>query len=249
MAKTPTAAVQAYRDRENGLAPNGEVGVRDFDLGMVTTLGGVIHKVGPDEILGYYADVKGVEPAPGLPGVQVVFGNPDDAFVNYLLPMIVVTRDDIAPAMARWHPGTLKYRSPKPGAQLHTVSASGGGTVSGYREMVQQQTALPYDIAYTLTIAHERRGSKSRGTGLKLLHHVMKRCQPYFWVLVIDSIGDQRIYTATAEAATSSDELLDVSDRMISWTMGVSVEAHLDLLEEEEVKMATSLDLNWSPIP
>ena len=249
MTKSPSAAVQAYQDRENGLAPTGNVGVRDFDVGMVVTLGGVIHKVGPEEIPGYYADVAGVEPAPGLPGVQVVFGNPDDAFVNYLLPMIVVTRDDVAPAMSRWHPGTLKYRSPKPGAQLQTVAAPGGGTVSGYGTMVQQETPIPYDIAYTLTIAHERRGLKARESGLKLLHHVMKRCQPYFWVGVVDSIGDQRIYTATAEAATSADELLDVSDRLISWTMGVSVEAHLDLLDEAEVKMATSLGFNWNTIP
>lgn len=245
----PDATRAAYRDREFGRAPNGDVIVRDFDRGLVVHLGGVIHKVGPDEIPGYYADVPGVEPVPGLPGVQIIFGNPDDAFANYLLPQIVVTRDDITPAMSRWHPGTVKYRAPKPGAQAVQVTGPGGVVKTGYRKMGQQEGAIPYDIGYTLTIAHERRGLKDRESGNKILHHVMKRCTPYFNFLVIDSIDDQRIYFATAEAATSSDELLDVADRTISWTMGVMVEAELDFLDEYDLTMATGLKPSWSIIP
>lgn len=249
MASYPDEAVRAYRRRERGDAPNGEVSIRDFDLGMVRTLGGVIRKVGPDEIPGYYADVSGVEPAPGLPGVQIVFGNPDDAFVNYLLPLLVVTRDDITPAMSRWHPGTIKYRVPRPGAQPIQVTGPGGVVRTGYRDMVQQQGEIPYDISYTLTVAHERRGSKSHELGLKLLKHVLKRCQPYFAVMVVDSIGDQRLYFATAEAATTSDELVDVADRLISWTINVVVEAQLDLLDEESVTMVTGRKFSYSQIP
>jgi len=249
MPVPPDSVVQSYRDRERGLARNGEVGIRDFDLGMVLTLGGVIHKVGPDEIPGYYADVPGVEPAPGLPGVQIVFGNPDDAFSNYLLPLIVVTRNDVSPAMSRWHPGSIKYRVPKPGAQPIQVTGPGGVVRTGYRNMVQQECPIPYDISYTLTVSHERRGLKSREreTGLKLLHYVMRICQPYFAVVVIDSIEDQRIYFATAEAVMSADELVDVADRLISWTIGVTVEAHIDLLDEDDLTMVTGRRFTYTP--
>jgi len=249
MAKPPSAAVQAYRDRETGQAPNGEVGLRDFDLGMVRTLGGELHTVGPDEIPGYYANVSGVAPAPGLPGVQIVFGNPDDAFVNYLLPMIVVTRDDVTPAMSRWMPGSLKYRAPKPGTPAIQVTGPGGVVKTGYRQMVQQETATPYDIAYTLTVAHDRRGLDAHKTGHRLLKHVMRRAQPYFYLWVVDSLGDDRIYFGTAEAATTADELVDVADRLISWTMSVTVEAHLDFLDEDELRTATAIIANYSPTP
>jgi hypothetical protein len=244
----PTAAQQAFDDREFGRAPNGEVIVSDFDRGMVVALGGVIHEVGPDEIPGYYADVVGVEPAPGLPGVQIIFGNPDDAFVNYLLPQFVITRNDVTPAMARWHPGTVKYRAPKPGEQPIQVTGPGGVVKTGYRRMVQQEGAIPYDIGYTLTIAHERRGIQ-RDFGQKMLRHAMKRFTPYFTIVVIDSINDPRIYFGTAEAATSNDELLDVSDRMIGWTMSLTVEAELDFLDEREVQTAIRVSSAFSIIP
>lgn len=244
----PEAAVQAYLDRASGNAPNGEVGIRDFDLGLCLTLGGVLHRVGPDEIPGYYATVPGVEPAPGLPGVQLVFGNPDDAFVNYLLPLIVLTRDDITPAMARAHPYSVKYRAPKSGAQQIQVVGPGGVIRTGYRDMVQQEIPTPYDISYTLTIAHQRRGLKARESGLKLLNYVIRRCPPFFLVGVLDSIGDTRLYFATAEASTTADELADVADRLISWTMGVTVEAHLDLLDAEDVKMVTGTGFSYKQL-
>jgi hypothetical protein len=242
-------AIRAYRERELGRARNGEVGIRDFDLAMVRQFKGEYHEVGPDKIPGYYAQVDGVEPAPGLPGIQVVFGNPDDAFVNYLLPLFVVTRDDISPAMSRWHPHTIKYRVPKAGAQLIQVTGPGGTTLSGYKDMVQQDVPTPYDISYTLTVAHERRGLKARETGLKMLHHALKWFQPYFNIVVIDSINDQRIYFGTAEAATSADELADVADRLISWTMSVTVEALIDVLDEKDVTMATGRTFNYSQTP
>jgi hypothetical protein len=244
----PDAVRQAYRDREFGRAPNGEVTVTDFDRGMVVALGGVIYEVGPEEIPGYYAAVVGVEPAPGLPGVQIIFGNPDDAFANYLLPQFVITRNDVTPAMARFHPGTMKYRAPKPGEQAVQITGPGGVVKTGYRKMVQQEGAIPYDIGYTLTISHERRGIQ-RDFGMKMLRHAMRRFTPYFTIVVMDSINDQRIYFGTAEAATSNDELLDVADRMIGWTVSLTVEAELDFLDEREVATATRVSPSWSIIP
>lgn len=240
----PAARVLSFREREAGSRRTGTVELRDFDTGIIETLGARKHEVNGQP--GYYLAIEGIHQPPGMPGVPVVFGNPDPAFENYLLPMVMVVRDDISPALARWHPGALQYRAPKPGAPPVAVAGPGGTTLTGWPRMVEAQQAVPYDLSYTLTVYHERRGLIQRLAGNALLRVVMKVYQPRCTINVFDSLGDRRIYFAAVDAAATNDELIDVADRTVGWTMGITVEAELDLNDEYDVPMVTGRQITTS---
>lgn len=240
----PEATRKAYLDRVEGRAPCGSVGIYEFDRGVVETLGATVHEVGDD--FGYYIVGTGVEPPPSLPGIPVVFSNPEE-YEGYVLPCIVVTRDDISPAMNRWHPGTVQYRVPKPGALPVTVTGPGGQQRTGYSHMIQRQQGIPYDISYSIQVLHHKRGIASRRSGVLLVTHVMRIYQPYCCVKVVDSVNDVRLYSATAEAVGSQDELVDVADRVTGWSMNLTVEALLDLLDEQELVSAVDRRFTVTP--
>ena len=69
-----TADIAALRSRMEGRARTGTVTLRDFDKGVVETLGAKVTKSN------YYVEVPGVLPPPGYPAVPVFFGYPEDIY-------------------------------------------------------------------------------------------------------------------------------------------------------------------------
>jgi len=238
--------VDAFREREAGRSRTGSVDLRSFDLGVVLTLGGKVHVV--DGVSGYGVSVPGVDPPPGFPAVPITFGDADDAFVNYLLPSIVVVREDVAPAMFRWHPGKEQYRVPAVGSEFRTITGPGGQVKEGYTAYEAMPQAVPYDLSYSIHALHQRRGLRARQSGQALLMYLLHVCQPYFTVFVTDTIGDRRIYFATAESLGSRDEVIDVADRTIGGTLSVTVEAELDLNDPHVLTSVTSRQVRVAPI-
>lgn len=212
-----------YARRAAGLMPNGEVHLRDFDQGVVETLGGQVVDSNY-----YLLSVPGVTAPPGLPGVPINFSFPEDTDDAYVFPQIVVTRDDISPATSRIHPGAKQYRAPAPGA-LPVQVTWGSRTAHGFNRMQEQVAAIPYDISYTLSVLGYRRGAPARQNGNSLLEYALSRYQPYSAVEVYDSVGERRVYFATVDAASSLDEAVVVGERVIGWTIPITVEAELDL--------------------
>ena len=255
MPPLPQAYIDSYEARAEGQARNGIVTLRAYDEGVIHTLGGKVFEVGPDEIPGFYLTTDSnerlstIQPAPDLPGIPVVFGDPEDAFENYLLPLIVVTRENLSPAMARYQAGSEQYRIPKPGAQQVTVTGPGGLTKTGYTASLSHPQAIPYDINYQLTVAGYKRGVVNKMAANALLDYVLFVYKPRCVVRVFDSVGDERLYFAEADGPSSADEVTDVADRMIGWTIDLQVEAELDLSDDVEMRNAVSVKPSYAKIP
>jgi len=232
-------------DRALGAKPTGSVNLRSFDEGVVVTLGGVVVN---DNYVIPLSKLYSVQSAPGdESGVPIVFAFPDDNYEHWRFPCIVVRRDDIAPAMSRWHPGTVVYRGPAQGAvPLAATFPTGNGTsrvVQGWDRYEQQQQAIPYDLTYTISILARYRGFGNtqpigqpvRGAASpvtqanRLLTHCLQLFQPYGSVFVRDSSDEWRTYEAFLEAISHLDQVGEVADRMIGFALTLRVEAELDL--------------------
>ena len=255
MTHDPQIAVGNLERRAEGTSPTGIVGLRNFDAGVVKTIGGEVHDVDTGKGLhsNYYlppTDVLPVEPAPGLPGIPITFSHPEDVYARYRQPVIVVRRDDLSPAMSRWHPGHKSYRAPAQKAKPVSVTFDPGTrverSVSGFDSYETKDTGVPFDVTYTITILARHRGKgplpkKGVPTGFTgaagsprnqvnlLLDHVLRRTAPYCQIFVEDSLGDLRKYSGFMEAVSHLDEVPEVTERVLGFAVTLRVEAELDL--------------------
>lgn len=248
-----TPAEQALRDRYLGDARNGEVHLRDFDQGVVETFGGVIVNTDDPscEWNGNYflLNVAGVKAPPGMPGVPVNFSFPEDTNDVFIYPSVVIVREDISPAMNRYQPGTIQYRVPSLGA-IPTEGQWGGKTFQGFNRMAERRSAVPYDISYTVNVYAYRRGDTPgaiqgvKGNANALLEYVLRWYQPYTAIDVYDNLGDRRVYFATVDAASPLDDVANIAERTIGWSISMTVEAELDLTPETNSPTVLSPVLN-----
>jgi hypothetical protein len=284
----PDANTRALYDRTLGLYRTGTVGLRDFDQGVVETMGAMPAPPETGGLAVYLLSIPGVTGAPGLPvtaskpsspapkyalgspvqpgtpppfgdtyPVPVTFAFSENVLQRYRLPVVVVRRDDISPAMNRWQPGTLQYRTAAHGAAPVTISTP-QGSLHVYGQKVRSpdgkpihiydrweslEQATPFDITYTISIITRYRGTAIPGQrnvgvppknpimnqGNLVLNYIMRTYQPYCEVRVHDSIGDTRGYEAFAEGPTHLDEVSEVVERVIGFALTLRVEAELDL--------------------
>lgn len=221
----PTTGDDYTREKQSGGVKTGSVFLRDFDRGVVETLGGVV--VGDN----YFVYNTGVNPAPGQPGIPVTFAFPEDIYEHWRKPGFIVSRDDVAPAMQRYHPGALQYNAPA--ATARPVVMSG---IQGFSQMETMSQAVPFDLAYTISIIT----AGYRNLANKLLDYTLRRFPPYCAVYVLDSLGDQRTYTAWNDGVSMLDEVMEVSERTIGFAVSLRVEAEFDLAEPEIHSTVTS---------
>jgi hypothetical protein len=226
--KTP-AEIEAARRRYAGLEQNGQVWIRDFDEGIVRTLGAVIE----DQRYWLKLELVGVDPPPGKPGVLVTFSFPESEFRAMMLPMILVRREDITDALQRWHTDQrLQYRTATQEARRVVVSSSSPvyDGLTGVDQVEQAQQAWPKDITYTLSVLARYRGATGqRGQVQAILKHVLRVYQPYGVVYVTDSLGDPRVYDAFQEGIAARDSIESFGERVIGFDVTVRVEGELDL--------------------
>lgn len=242
----------AYLRRTRGQEPNGEVTVEDFDRGVVETLGATIHPVpGARVQRAYYWVLPDVKPPPGMPGVPVIFAPAEDNNERFKIPYVKITPTGITPAMQRWHPGTLQYRAPAPNARELTINGR-----TGFDRMAQRQQAHPFDFEYSILLVAKRRslpvagGPNTRGlpsqpvveggSSNALLRAVLGPYSAYCGVNVQDSAGDWRTYTAFQSGLTPADEVNEVGDRVVGYSMTLRVEGELDVDPEEIHATATA---------
>lgn len=210
---------------------NGDVWITNFDRGVITTLGGVINTVGDM----YVVDVPGVSPPPPVgaiefEGVPIYFAFPDETIDPKILPSFVVRRDDITPAMSRWHPGNQQYTVPAPGASdvVITNPRTGDVMATGYDTYEDKAQAIPFDLMYTIQIRARYRNNL-KVEAMKMLHFTLKRYPPYGTVYVKDSEDDLRSYTAFMESPSALDTKPDVAGRETNFNITLRVEAEFDL--------------------
>lgn len=225
----------AIRLRRAGGQRPGTVTIRDFDLGLVRTMGGVVKEIKgfPD----YYLDIPNVEPPVGFPGVAITFGFPEDYYQVQRRPCVVLTRDDIEPAMQRWHPGSTQYYVPSVGARSFTASDGRKG-FTGYEDL---QQAVPFDFMYTITALTTSKGNM--GSANAMVDYLLRRFPPYSAVYVPDSVGDNRTYSLYMDGLSMMDEIMEVSERTAGYAMMIRIEGELDLCDPVNYPAALSYSL------
>jgi hypothetical protein len=250
----PQVPVGEEGDRSNLRAPTGQVGLRNFDEGVVVTLGAEIEEVdlGKGPLTNYFikTGLLPVEPPPGLPGVPITFSHPEDIWERYRIPVIVVRRDGIDPALQRWHPGMVAYNAPAEGAAPVSVIFGAGTTTEETREGFDRyerlEMGVPFDITYTISILARYRGKgplpptgspvgfdgskgSPRNQVNQILDYVLRKFPPYGQVFVTDSVGDVRGYSSFMDAISHLDEVPEITERVLGFAVTVRVEAELDL--------------------
>lgn len=160
--------------------------------------------------------------------VQVVFASPEQLLTGYVIPSVVVRREDVSPDFTRWHSeGALQYRVPSQQSNTVTVTIL-NKSKTGPTEVEQFRQAWPYDIAYTLTAI-----ARSRNDAAKILQRVLKAYQPYGRVFVKDSKGEVRTYEAFMEGFGPMDEVVDVTGRTVAHTINLRISGELDSHDAE----------------
>lgn len=221
----------------------GDVWISDYDRGMITSLGASVNAVGDM----YVINVAGVSPPPpsgeiDFEGIPVYFAFPEETIDPKILPSFVIRRDDITPAMSRWHLGNQQYNIPAAGAHSVTVTNPRTGDVmaTGFDAYEEKAQAVPFDILYTIQIRARYRNNL-KVEAMQMLRHTMKRFPPYSTVYIRDSLGDLRSYTAFMETPSALDTKPDVAGRETNFNVSVRVEAELDLNDPVVKKAMTGL--------
>lgn len=228
----------AIRARQAGGQRTGTVGLRDFDRGVVETLKAVVINNAEGQPNYWLTELGGIPLAdidmplapPGMPGIPITFAFPEDIYEHWRKPGIIVSRDDASPAMQRYHPGAMQYNAPAKNARPVVY-----GTQTGFSSMETLSQAVPFDLIYTINIIT----IGSRNLANKLLDHVLRIYPPYAAIYVLDSVGDQRTYSAWMDGVSMLDELADVSERSIGFAVTLRVEAEFDLSDPEIRPTAT----------
>jgi len=222
---TDTAAIESLRARREGRADPGIVTLRDFDQGIVESIGAKVTDSN------YYVDIPGVSPPSGMPGVPVVFSPPEDRFEQYKIPCIWLSRDDISPTMERFQPGALPYRAPSRTAL--PVSHNGR---TGFDRMVQAQQAIPVEISYTFNLIASLRGTPGATGNLAnaMFAFALRVFTPVSAMYLTDSVGDVRSYTMFVDSYSMLDEVQDIANRMMGFMITARVEGELDVFNPFE---------------
>lgn len=217
----------------------GQIFLEDFDVGLAQTIGAELINIELDgeetQVFALQVDeVSGPDEYQGL--VPVIMSDPDDSYGEQFLPQVVIQRGTITPAMSRWFPGGHEYLIPA--ANADTVEASDGR--SGPNRMERKPWSWPFDISYDLHIRARYRVQADR---------IFKRVGRVIWaygqIFLTDSEGEDRGYYAFVESNDALQELNDIADRMLGYTISMRVEGELDFVEPvvlpAQYKIKTSL--------
>lgn len=204
----------------------GQVFLENFDVGIATTMGGVLVEVEKDgeRVQTYAVEIPGVTGPPEYSGlVPISMADPEDAFQEHLLCQIVISRGSVVPQMNRWHPGGHEYQVPASNAEQ--VVGPDGVTLMPNR-VERKWWTYPFEIAYDVHLRARLRVQADR-----MLRHVGRHFWAYGQVFLLDSEGDERGYYAFVDSYDNLSELTDVADRLQGHTISMRVEAELDFDE------------------
>lgn len=201
--------------------PTGSVFIRAYDEGMFETLGAVVRTENQTtlgrERRGYWIDEVFTAPVQ----VPVIFNNPEQIYEFKIYPSYFIRRNDIQPALARWHSvKSFEYVSGVSGFE----SIDG---VSGFSAVEIKPQAWPHDIFYTVACY-----ARYEHEAIPMIKRILKTFPPYSKVFVRDSLGDVRSYTVFNESGIQDiSDFVDVADRLKAYSIDIRIEGELDLVD------------------
>lgn len=210
----------------------GEVELRNFDLGLITSLGGTL--VGKQYVLNY----TGLEE-----NIPIIFENPEQSFGEQIIPSMIILRDDVSLVQnARLQRKDIEYRIPSDTAQVVTHEDD----TTGYSEYTVKPNAWATDITYSIQIYH-----RYRNLIQVFLRRVLEILLLGEYITVTDSNDVSRLYSAFIEGGpTKLDEFTSVASRVLGFSISLRVEAELDVLpiSTESDIISKNLDITRSVI-
>ena len=203
----------------------GSVDFRDFDEGVFSTLG-AINEVEINSIKYRYFEVSGV----GCDNkVKMVFSNPESKLVEQLLPFVVIRRE-VELNLQRLHPGHIEY--------MEGLGNLVNQNPDVYEEYEIREQAIPFDFNYELEINAELKSEAQ-----KILEHFLKKIV-LGYINVTDSDGDTRGYDCVDISVSTNDELNDIHNRSLGYTLSFRVMGEVNLKDAYTRKTVQSYVLN-----
>jgi hypothetical protein len=225
----------------------GQVFIRNYDQAVIETLGGYVDVVGAlndgngfgsgsgagntsDQAVvcrrSYFLDIPEAVPSQ----VPVTFSKPFARFNEKFLPMFLIARTVVVPAMVRWHSvGAIQYRTPSANAVHEHVILANGDIVSGWSEYEELPQAMPFDLTYSITAM-----SRYEHEAIAMIKKILSIYKPYSRILLKDTLGATRTYTVFNEGGiTDNSELIDITNRTKSYAVEIRIEGELDLSDPE----------------
>ena len=196
---------------------NGHLDLLDWDLAIVKHICALLD----DDKGHYYLPLNGIyigdDP---IEKALVVYKRPEPTQVEMDVPLIVITRDDVAPAPERIYTIAQQYRLPAAGATR--VSAAGCLGYSSYEQKEQEQ---PYDLMYSFEVWSRYRSVAQMLKLMIMTKFPMRRGK----IVVTDGIGCERVYAAFLEGTADLTEVNSIVDRLVGFSITVRLEGELTL--------------------
>ncbi len=211
--------------------PTGEVFLRNFDQGVIDSLGATPDQSVPEDPA-FVLYIPGVSDPTNR--VTVYMNNPEQIYKMKRFPLISIQREDPTLALQRWMGvGQLEARFGVSGTGLVI------GWVSGFTQYVSKPQATPYDFTYNITCMDRYENQVQ-----PILKQVLKSFPQIGKLYVKDSLGLQRTYEARSEGSlTPLKENIDAVNRIVSYTVTVRVDGEMDLTSAVTTTAVTGFDI------
>lgn len=213
--------------REHG-ERSGSVDLLDWDIAAWTTIGGLldVEKEVLYMPLGFMTEKVNPDPACNdlveVDRAKIMFKKPEPTHMEFDLPLIAISRDDLSPATDRIYPITEQYRIPAEGATR--ISACGNLGWSHYESRPQSE---PYDFTYTYEC-----WARDRTVAQMIFQILMARLPPLRGsMIVVDSIDCRRVYSFTQESTSDLTEVSSLVDRVPGFSVTIRVKGDLTFRE------------------
>lgn len=200
--------------------PTGSVFVRNFDQGIIETLGAVVREDFLTSLnirrSGYWIDETFTAPT----AVPLFFNNPEPIFEKKIYPSYLIVRNSIVPDLRRWHSvKQLEYMVGVSGTEEVIAGVSGYGSVE-----VKAQ-AWPFNIFYECSCY-----ARYEHEAIPMMKRLLKTYQPYSRMSLIDSLNEIRKYSVFGESGIEDiGEFVDSADRLKAYSVSIRVEGELDV--------------------
>lgn len=213
----------------------GTVYIREFDLGVISTIGGELIEILRDgeAARAYVLDpehhsalgsMRCEGPDEFDQKIPIMFGTPEGAYEKEFFPSVVIRPGDPQPDWIRWEPGGTAYKLPADGAKEVSVTINTqGDVVNGFDRYEVRGKEVPHNLPYDIELRARKRWQK-----VAMLHHVQKKLYDRALFLT-DTAGNERSYDLQWEGFSSADEFAEVADRTLAYIVSILVVGGLDI--------------------